>query len=212
MVVGGNSSATGDYAVAAGTNTNAVGNASLALGYSLWSASFAGLVVGSCNDTSDAPNQNTFNPLNRIFQVGNGTANNVRSNALTVLQNGNVGIGVLHPAQMLEVAANITVQNGKGIIRSADGTQLKKLTTSVAVNVTLSAGSTTAYNFTFPENFSGTPDVYVGNVISGAGGWAEVVMSIANVTPGGGTLYVNNPRTGNWSPVFTVKIIAIGPQ
>ena len=82
----------------------------------------------------------------------------------------------------------------------------------MSVNVTLSAGSTTAYNFTFPENFSGTPDVYVGNVVSGAGGWAEVVLSIANVNASGGTLYVNNPRTGNWSPSFTVKIIAIGPQ
>ncbi len=107
---------------------------------------------------------------------------------------------------------NLTVLNGKGIIRSVDGIQQKKLTTTVTVNVTISAGATVNFPFSFPEVFSGLPDVYVGNITGGAGGFAEVIMSVANISTGGGSLFVNNPRAGAFAPNFTVKIIAIGPQ
>ena len=108
---------------------------------------------------------------------------------------------------------NLTVQNGMGIIRNTSATQLKKLSTAVLVNITIAAGATTSIAFTWPQAFSaGSIEAYVGNVASGGGGWAEVIMSVTNITTTGGTLYVNNPRTGSWSPNFTVNIIGIGPQ
>ena len=215
----------GDYTIASGStstsmgyNTTASGNSSTAMGNNTKSKSFGGLSIGLFNDSANVGSPITFNPLNRIFQIGNGTADNARSNAMTVLQNGNVGIGKTSPVNLLDVngnvsiLSNVTVQNGKGIIRSTDGTQKKELSTNVVVNVSLAAGASTSINFTFPEAFSGNPDVYVGNVISGAGGWAEVIMTIANVTTSGGVLYVHNSTNGVWTPNFTVKVIAIGPQ
>lgn len=106
---------------------------------------------------------------------------------------------------------NITVQNGKGLIRSTDGTQLKKQSVTVTVNVIIGSGGTANIPFSFPESFGDTPDVYIGN-ITGGGGFAEVIMSVANVSASGGSLFVNNPRSGLYEPNFSIKIIAIGPQ
>lgn len=108
---------------------------------------------------------------------------------------------------------SLTVQNGMGIIRNTSATQLKKQSTAVVVNVTIGAGATTSIAFTWPQTFSaGSIEAYVGNITGGGGGWAEVIMSVTNVTTTGGTLYVNNPRAASWSPNFTVNIIGIGPQ
>lgn len=336
-----NSMAIGRYTVASGI-------ASMSLGYSTKAKSFGGTVVGAFNDSSNAASSIGFDIANRIFQVGNGTAENARSNALTVLQSGNIGIGVLTPdldlvvnndvridaangnngtianslrfgasntgefiaskrtatgnqngldfytnytnrlaitnagnigigttspvvplqfansggnkiaffqsgsnyygigtqssllqiytptaaddiafgygnsgtftenirmdgTGSLAVRTSLTVQNGKGIIRNTDGTQSKKLSTTATVNATFTAGQTQTFTLTWPEGFSATPEAWVANA-SGIGGWAEVVMSIANVSTTGATLYVYNPRTVSASPNFTVKIIAIGAQ
>lgn len=112
----------------------------------------------------------------------------------------------------IDVKNNLTVQNGKGIIRNADGTQSKKLSTLVTVNATFLAGESKVFTINWPETFSSTPEAFVGNVTGGAGGWAEAVMTISGVSTTGGTLYVFNPKTISVSPNFTVKIIGIGPQ
>jgi hypothetical protein len=266
--------ASGSSSIAMGNSTSAIGSISTAIGFSTKSKSFGGLAIGTYNDSTNAANPISFNPLNRIFQIGNGTTDNARSNAMTVLQNGNVGIGTVSPVVPLNFAStlgdkialwtngtthygfgiqaflfqiysessgtdiafgygnsnaftenmrikgtgdgslkgNFTVQNGKGIIRSNDGTQQKKVIKDVLVNLTLTAGASAAIAFTFPETFSAAPDTYVGNIVGGVGGWAEVVMSVANITTTGGNLYVFNPRGISWSPNYTVRIIAIGPQ
>jgi hypothetical protein len=106
---------------------------------------------------------------------------------------------------------NVTVQNGKGLIRSNDGTQQKKVVTVVTVNTSIAALSTYGVAVSFSEAFSSAPDVFIGN-ITGGGGFAEVIMSVANVSATGCSFYVSNPRTSTYSPNYSVKIIAIGPQ
>lgn len=65
------------------------------------------IVLGRYNDTTY--NGGLDGNTNQLFAIGNGFrdgANNVninRSNALTVLKNGNVGIGVVNPTNLLEV-------------------------------------------------------------------------------------------------------------
>lgn len=205
--------ASGLYSTAMGSFTSASGINSTAMGNSTVSKSFGGTVVGILNDSTNAASAISINPLNRVFQIGNGIDGFTRRNAMTVLQNGNVGIGILNPTQMLEVAGNVTVQNGKGIIRNINGTQLKKLSTPITVNVTLTAGQSQAFAIIWPQTFgAGNIEAYVGNITSGAGGWAEVIMTVSNVTSTGAILYVNNPRSTSWSPDFNVNVIAIGPQ
>jgi hypothetical protein len=214
---GSNTIASGNYSTAWGFGTSAGGYHSTALGYYTKSKFFAGFAAGYYNDSTnaDAPG---FDPLNRIFQIGNGTSDNLRSNAMTILQNGNTGIGVLVPSEKLDVTGNgkftgsLTVANGKGLIRNIDGTQLKKLSSSTVVNASFTAGQTQTFTINFPESFSSAPEVYVGNIVGGTGGWAEVIMTVAGVTTTGAALYVFNPRATVANVNFTVKIIAIGAQ
>ena len=66
------------------------------MGYGTIAKSFNSLVVGQFNDTTN---------FNRLFEIGNGTTNNARSNAFTVLTNGNTGIGNNNPTRPLSFPA-----------------------------------------------------------------------------------------------------------
>ncbi|HSR37518.1 MAG TPA: tail fiber domain-containing protein [Phnomibacter sp.] len=70
------------------------------------------MALGQYNDASDAPNSIALNVSDRIFQIGNGLDNNLRTNALTVLRNGNTGIGVLDPGYRLDLAGRMRIRSG----------------------------------------------------------------------------------------------------
>lgn len=211
-VFGSNNMAMGDYSTAMGATTVAYGMYSAAIGNGAQANDYGGFAIGHYNDNSPGGNASSIAGTNRLFEIGNGATASTRSNAMTVLQNGNVGIGILTPSQKLEVNGNITVQNGKGIIRSSDGTQQKKLTSTVTINTSFNAGETKTFAVTWPESFGGTPDAFIGNMTTGTGGWAEIVLTVTTVTTTGATLYAYNPRSVSASPNYTMKIIAIGPQ
>ena len=106
FVVGEDARATSYAAISMGRSTLASGSISTALGYFSKSKHFSGLVIGTYNDSTNAADPANINNSNRLFQIGNGTADNARRNALTVLQNGNVGIGETSPAVPLNFASN----------------------------------------------------------------------------------------------------------
>jgi len=115
------STAIGNIVTASGNNATAIGylvaasaNNSIGLGSYLKSKSYAGFIAGIYNDTANAASSTAINNLNRIFQVGNGTADNARSNAMTILHSGNTGIGVTSPARLLSVATDIAVDENNG--------------------------------------------------------------------------------------------------
>jgi hypothetical protein len=81
--------ANGAYSTSSGTYTSANGITSTTMGSYTIARSNNSLVVGTYNDTSNT---------NTLFEVGNGAADYARSNALTVLANGNIGIGIPSPA------------------------------------------------------------------------------------------------------------------
>ena len=105
--MGGATIASGNTSTAMGAGTIASGDYCTSLGYSTKSKSFAGLTIGLYNDSTNAADPFNNNSLNRIFQIGNGTADNARSNAMTVLQNGNIGIGELNPTSPLNFASTL---------------------------------------------------------------------------------------------------------
>ncbi len=103
MAMGHSTSANGINSTTMGVLTRANGNASVAMGNATIARAFNGVSMGSYNDSTDSPNPNVRNPQDRIFQLGNGTSDADRKNAITVLQNGNTGIGVLAPTNKLHV-------------------------------------------------------------------------------------------------------------
>ena len=207
----GNTTTANGYASSSmGSGTNANGYASTSMGSGTTANGYSSTVIGLYNLPLVLP-ETTYDSTTPLFIIGNGTGS-APSNAMAVFKNGNVGIGNNAPTERVVVNGNILVQNNKGLIRSNDGTQQKKVTKDVLVNLTLAAGATTSINFSFPESFSAAPDTYIGNVLSGAGGWAEVTMSVFGISTTGGVLYIFNPRSSTANPNFTIRIIAIGPQ
>jgi len=120
-----------NYAVAIGHSSQALASSSIAMGEgskastvgavaiggynesSAWHASAMGFhtkaesldsfVVGSFNYSIPAWSWNTYVATDPIFMIGIGTSEATRKNAMTVLKNGNVGIGTDTPSVKLDV-------------------------------------------------------------------------------------------------------------
>jgi hypothetical protein len=121
---GGNSFATGFHTTASGTtsftagaltiaasqNCMAVGSTTRARGYHSFSGGlgtvakgFASMAIGMFNDSVIFINETAPVTGSPLFMIGNGTADNARSNALVVLSNANTGIGTSAPQRKLHV-------------------------------------------------------------------------------------------------------------
>ena len=97
FAAGSNTQASGITSFAMGNFAFATGNISTAIGNSVFAKAKSSASFGAFNDFGDNPNFSTEAVSDRIFQIGNGNDNATRKNALTVLRNGNVGIGNLVP-------------------------------------------------------------------------------------------------------------------
>jgi len=157
--MGYETTASGSLSTTMGWGTKAMGSRSTAMGQKTTAQPYASLAIGQYNITSDAYTTNSWVGTDPVFIIGNGTALESPSNAMTVLQNGKVGIGTTAPASKLSVG-------GTGITNAAI------YGTSDAYGV---YGSST-YNST-SESYAG---VYGSNT---SGGWAGYFAN--NVYMGG---------------------------
>ena len=107
--MGYNTTASGLASTSMGYNTTASGFASTGMGTGTTAKAFSGLSIGSYNDNSDTPDPGIENPADRLFQIGNGTLG-ARNNVLTVLRNGNMGIGTVTPTSLLNVNGQVTIE------------------------------------------------------------------------------------------------------
>ncbi len=89
--MGSYTTASGYASTAMGSNSIASNSYSTAIGYNTIAKSVYCLSIGMNNDTSDNPGLGSSAATDRIFQIGNGFS--YRSNALTILRNGNIGVG-----------------------------------------------------------------------------------------------------------------------
>ncbi|WP_262508024.1 tail fiber domain-containing protein [Winogradskyella thalassocola] len=108
VAFGLSTTASGKYSTATGIATTASGIYSTALGYGTKAESFRSFAIGSYNigggyaGVPENPNSTlSWVGTDPLFEIGNGR--NARSNALTVLKNGKVGIGRHQPTSLLEV-------------------------------------------------------------------------------------------------------------
>lgn len=108
MAIGCNTTSLGSYgAIALGTYSMVISNAALAANRYTVANSYAEAVFGQYNDTATSQNKISWVNTDRLFEIGNGLSSTSRSNALTVLKNGRVGIGTTTPNTKLEVNGNI---------------------------------------------------------------------------------------------------------
>jgi hypothetical protein len=101
--IGDHTTASGYGSTSMGRQTTASGYYSTSIGYYTLSKAIGSISVGMYNDDADNPMQSTAAATDRIFQIGNGTFSSFK-NAITVLRNGNTGIGTTTPSVPLSFA------------------------------------------------------------------------------------------------------------
>ncbi|TLV03315.1 tail fiber domain-containing protein [Dyadobacter luticola] len=103
IAIGISSAASGEGSIALGYQSFPKGIKSIAIGNSVSVKTPNAIVMGIFNDDNDNPNDPE--QLQRLFQIGNGKNSSEQSNALTVLKNGNIGIGknALFPQYILDI-------------------------------------------------------------------------------------------------------------
>lgn len=111
FVVNISNTASGGYTTASGKLNIAAGEVSSVTGQNNTAYSYGEHVIG-INATTYTPTSTTaYSATDRIFNVGNGASIGARSDAMTILKNGNTGIGVSSPTNKLEVAGNTKTTN-----------------------------------------------------------------------------------------------------
>lgn len=144
---GNGSIAMGDGAIASGDNAAAIGS-------NITAQSYNSVVVGTYNivgGTSSAPSVLT----DPIFVIGNGTGSGARLNAVTVLKNGNVGIGTTAPIYPLEV------------VKSSTGAETIPVSLRNSFNT-----ANTAVGLGFSPHGAGTLTGKISNIITSVGSYA----------------------------------------
>ena len=106
IAMGYDCEATGTSATAIGSSNIARGEYSFATGVLTTARAYASMTVGRYNDTT-ASSQLSWTLTDPLFVIGNGFSNTSRSNALTVLKNGNVGIGIVNPGFLLNFPSDL---------------------------------------------------------------------------------------------------------
>lgn len=104
--IGSTDTASGLYSIGMGYGVHAIGDYAVSIGRFIKSKAYGGMVIGMYNDITDTPLPSTPSAGDRVFQIGNGTSGN-RTNAITILRNGNTGIGTVSPNAPLQFA-NVT--------------------------------------------------------------------------------------------------------
>lgn len=96
--------ASGFGSFASGYNSIASGHSSTVFGKDNIAQSYNSFVLGAYNYNSGTYDPNAWVGTDPLLIIGNGTSTSARSNAVTVLKNGNTGIGTYNPAATLHVA------------------------------------------------------------------------------------------------------------
>ncbi len=104
LALGTSSTASGQEAITLGTASRASGQNAIAMGYATRAPSFREITTGIYTTEYTPLSTTSFFGSDRLFSIGNGTGPSNRNNAVTVLKNGNVGIGTSNPLERFHVA------------------------------------------------------------------------------------------------------------
>ena len=194
------STASGDFSTALGHNSNATGKYSFSHGKENTAQSYCETVFGLYG-TVGAGTASSFVSTDRLFVVGNGTADGSRSNALSILKNANTTIG-----GSLSINGNGT--NTSITFPTTRGTNGQVLTSngSGGINWAISAvGTITDVTGTAPIISSGgtTPAISISAATTSAAG----SMSAADKTK---LDAITGTNTGNQTITLTGDVTGLG--
>lgn len=122
LVVGRNNMTLENFSVTIGQNDTVIGKGAFALGEKLYAPSYGEFVVGMYNAAYSPTGNFGWYPNDRIFSVGNGS-DTARSNAMTILKNGHVGLGTVTPDATLDVVGSFQYIDGnqtQGYVLTSD--------------------------------------------------------------------------------------------
>ena len=121
IAMGYGTMALGEYSTALGVFTKAGGSESTAMGGSTIAKGYSSTVIGYFNDSILTMDETVISPTTPLFIVGNGDGGTTRRNAITVLKNGNTGIGTSAPLSRLHVTENAVLFSAAGNIPVTPG-------------------------------------------------------------------------------------------
>jgi len=128
VALGYEANATSDYAISLGFETNTAFPRSVAIGNNTRAGSPFEIVVGRYNTPYIPSSFFGWHSNDRLFVIGNGTSQENRSNAVTVLKSGNFGIGTSTPEAQFHTTGSVrfagagTPGTGKVLTSNEDGT------------------------------------------------------------------------------------------
>ena len=200
MAVGFAAEANGYSSMASNYSAKANGDGSAAMGVYTIADSFSDMAIGQYNvGGGDGGDWVLTDP---VFEIGIGTADDARANAVTVLKNGNVGIGLISPTTALEISGTISathfVGDGSGLtgIGGGSGDAITSGTTKVTVN---SATSTISF----------TTNGSVANYVDGSGRFVMTGISTTTNQLSATTGYFSGKvGFGATSPVARLQVNA----
>ncbi|MBK8686273.1 MAG: hypothetical protein IPN26_15555 [Bacteroidetes bacterium] len=110
--IGVGNTAKGNASMAFGAYSEALGDNSISIGDNTISKAYSSAAFGMNNDPISLSSPSSYVGTDPVFVVGNGIDAVNRSNALTILKNGNIGIGTNTPSERLEVNGQVKITGG----------------------------------------------------------------------------------------------------
>ena len=226
----GASSSREDYAIAIGWNSDARGQASIALGpsdaygYNSFSTGWVTEARGNYSSTFGYQTNSypyasmalgRYNLINGdsaswiandpIFMIGDGTSNNNRSNSFTVLKNGRTAVGYNTPVGFLNVSSALGSLNNGGTL---DPTRSALLIGTSTSGMSFDANQIETIGSSLYLNFNSASEVRIaeggGNVGIGLNPNARFEIEQSANTPGGGLRLNASGATAYWDINYDV--------
>jgi Collagen triple helix repeat (20 copies) len=155
----------------------------------------------------------TLTPSEKLVVSGNAVITSILNpnSQLNIGSNTWIG-GTLTVFDNAAISNNLTVDNGKGILKSYNGTQYK-LRTIGGLNIAATLAADTWFDTGVLGfgTFASVPTVTVGNITSATGEWHQIILTPFNVTTTGFQFRIYNagPDPATFNGIWSVTIIGV---
>jgi hypothetical protein len=148
--IGVSNKSTGQASTAIGASTIASGYYSTSTGRGTIANSLYMFAAGSYNDTTSSGSPFNNISTDPLFVIGNGSQNFSRSNALTILKNGKMGLGTISPQRLLHVSGGVS-----GATPSSNAVAVFEDNSDMSINLVTTDANSSAIFFKNPLEADG---------------------------------------------------------